>query len=217
MGHAVGDDVLCPLLESCLNYGLVVFDEIANNRIHLGEFVDDVLVYHLECSHTHKCLLMTMVEVDRHISTGNAFHINLEHIGCHSAITLLACGCINERSITGNGHNLTVDAGYVAPCLCRRSLLHLASYLINIGHIALLVIIVRQNVFELRSVVLRLHATRAVIFHRRFCCTLATGMVKLLAIDEYIGGVSVPEHLQSRVEPVGLSVHLQHHILYLAL
>lgn len=123
-------------------------------------------------------------------------------------IFALAVHCLNHLLVFYFSYELRLG---------RRSLLHLACYLIYIGHIALLVIVVRQDVFELRSVVLRLHATCTVVFHRRFCCTLTTRMVKPLAIDEYIGGMCVPEHLQTRVEPIGLGIHLQHYILYLVL
>ena len=186
MRHTIGDDILCPLLETCLDDRLVFLDKISDEWIHLGEFVDDILVDNLEGSHSHQCLLMTVVQVDRHIAIGDAFHIDIENLSCHLAVAHIAgCG-IDAGCISGNAHNLSVHAGNVASRLGWRCLLHLSCYLIDIGHIALLIVIIRHQVFQLRSIIIRSHTSGTIVFHGRHSCPLTTGMGKRLTINKHI-------------------------------
>ena len=97
------------------------------------------------------------------------------------------------------------------------SLLHGSRNLVYVRNVALLVVVIRHNVFEFWTVVLRLHTTQTIIFNRWLLGTLATRLGKSLAINEDICGMRVPIHLQARVEPVGLRIHLSHYVFYLAL
>ena len=140
--HTIGDDVLRPLLEACLNDRLVILHEILDERIHLGQFIDGILMDYLEGRHAHQGLLMSVVEVERHVAVGDAFHIDIEYLSCHLAIAQIASGGIDASGITGETDNLTIDTGNITTSLGWGSLLHLARHLINIGHIALLIVIV---------------------------------------------------------------------------
>ena len=184
--HTIGNDVLRPLLETSLDDGLVVLHKRLDEGIHLGEFVDDILVDNLEGSHSHQCLLMTMVQVDRHIAIGDALHIDFEHLCCHLSIAHIASGGIDASGITGQTDNLMVHASYVATRLGWRGLLHFSCYLIDIGHIALLIVIVRHQVFQLRSIIIRSHTSGTIVFHRRLCGTLSPRMGKRLTINKHI-------------------------------
>ena len=124
--HTIGNDVLRPFLKTSLDNGLVILHERFDEGIHLGEFVDDILVDNLEGSHSHQCLLMTMVQVDRHIAIGDAFHIDIENLSCHHSVSHIAGSGIDAGSISGNAHNLSVYAGDITTRLGWRSLLHLA-------------------------------------------------------------------------------------------
>ena len=124
--HTIGDDVLSPFLKTSLDNGLVILHERFDEGIHLGEFVDDILVDNLEGSHSHQCLLMTVVQVDRHIAIGDAFHIDIENLSCHLSVSHIASSGIDAGSISGNAHNLSVHAGDITTRLGWRSLLHLA-------------------------------------------------------------------------------------------
>ena len=186
MRHTIGDDVLRPLLETSLDDGLVILHERFDEGIHLSKFVDNILVDNLKGSHAHQGLLMTMVQVDRHIAIGDALHIDIEHLCCHLSIAHIASGGINASGITGNTDNISVHAGNVATRLGWRGLLHFSCYLIDIGHIALLIVIVRQEVLQLWTIVLRLKTASSIIFHRRLCGTLSPRMGKRLTINKYI-------------------------------
>ena len=184
--HTIGDDVLRPFLETSLDDGLVILHERFDEGIHLGEFINDILVDNLKSSHAHQGLLMTMVEVDRHIAIGDALHIDIEHLCCHLSIADIASGGIDASGITGNTDNISVHASNVATRLGRRGLLHFSCYLIDIGHIALLIVIVRHEVLQLWTIVLRLKTASSIIFHRRLCSTLSPGMGKRLTINKHI-------------------------------
>ena len=186
MRHTIGDDVLRPFLETSLDDGLVILHERFDEGIHLGEFVNDILVDNLKGSHAHQGLLMTMVQVDRHIAIGDALHIDFEHLCSHLSIAHIASGGIDASGITGQTDNLTVHASYVATRLGGRGLLHFSCYLIDIGHIALLIVIVRHQVFQLRSIIIRIHTSGSIVFHRRLCGTLSPRMGKRLTINKHI-------------------------------
>ena len=126
MRHTIGNDILRPLLETHFDDRLVFLDEISDEWIHLGEFIDDIFVDNLEGSHSHQCLLMTVVQVDRHIAIGDAFHIDIKHLSRHLAVAHIASCSIDAGSISGDAHNLSVHAGDVTTRLGWRSLLHLA-------------------------------------------------------------------------------------------
>ena len=215
--HTIGDDVLHPLLETSLDDGLVILHERFDEGIHLGEFVDDILVDNLEGSHSHQCLLMTVVQVDRHIAIGDTFHIDIEHLSCHLSVSHIAGSGIDASGISGNAHNLSVYAGDITTRLGRRGLLHFSCYLIDIGHIALLIVIVRHEVLQLWTIVLRLKTASSIIFHGGFRGTFSPHLRKGFTIYEDIRSVGVPEHLQSGIEPVGLRIYLLHHVFYLPL
>ena len=184
--HTIGNDILRPLLETSLDDGLVILHERFDEGIHLGEFINDILVDNLKGSHAHQGLLMTMVEVDRHIAIGDALHIDIEHLCCHLAIAHIASGGIDASGITGNTDNISVHASNVATRLDRRGLLHFSCYLIDIGHIALLIVIVRHEVLQLWTIVLRLKTASSIIFHRRLCGTFSPRMGKRLTINKHI-------------------------------
>ena len=217
MRHTIGDDILRPLLEAHFDDRLVFLYQISDEWIHLGQLVDDIFVDNLKGSHTHQGLLMTVVQVDRHIAIGDAFHIDIEHLSRHLAVAHIAGSGIDAGSISGNAHNLSVYAGNIATRLCRRSLLHLAGSLAYIGYIAQFIVIVRNHIFQAGTVVLRSRSTGSVIFHGWFRGTFSPHLRKGFTIYEDIRGVGVPEHLQSGVEPVGLCIHLLHHVFYLPL
>ena len=160
---------------------------------------------------------MTMIQVDRHIAIGDALHIDIEHLCGHLSIAHIASSGIDAGCISGNTDNISVHAGNVATRLGRRGLLHFSCYLIDIGHIALLIVIVRYEVLQLWTIVLRLKTASSIIFHRRLCGTFSPRMGKRLTINKHIWCICLPKHLQARVEPVGLLVHLAHHVLNLSL
>ena len=159
MRHTIGDDVLRPFLETSLDNGLVILHERFDEGIHLGEFVNDILVDNLKGSHAHQGLLMTMVQVDRHIAIGYTLHIDIEHLCCHLSIAHIASGGIDASGITGNGDNLTVHTCQITSRLGWRSLLHLSCSLVNISHAALLIVIIRNNILQLRAIILRCRAS----------------------------------------------------------
>ncbi len=115
--HTIGDDVLRPLLETSFDDGLVIFHKILDERIHLSQLIDDIFVNYLEGCHTNQGLLMTMVEVDRHIAVSDTLHIDIEHLSRHLSIAHIASGSIDTSSITSDGHNLTVYASNIAASL----------------------------------------------------------------------------------------------------
>ena len=119
MRHTIGDNILCPLLETCLDDRLVFLDEIFDEWIHLGEFVDDIFVDNLEGSHTHQGLLMPVVQVDRYIAIGDTFHIDIEHLSCHLSVSHITGSGIDAGCISSNAHYLLVHAGDIATRLCR--------------------------------------------------------------------------------------------------
>ena len=160
---------------------------------------------------------MTVVQVDRHIAIGDAFHIDIEHLSRHLAVSHIAGSGIDAGCISGNAHNLSVHAGDITTRLGRRSLLHLARSFAYIGNITQFIVIEWNHIFQTRTIVLRGCSTGSVIFHGRFRGTFSPHLRKSFTIYEDIRSVGVPEHLQSGVEPVGLRIHLLHHILYLPL
>ena len=157
--HTIGNDVLRPFLETSLNDGLVILHERFDEGIHLGEFINDILVDNLKSSHAHQGLLMTMVQVDRHIAIGDALHIDIEHLCCHLSIAHIASGGINASGITGDGDNLTVHTCQIASRLGWRSLLHLACSPANVSNATLLIVIIRNNILQLRAIILRCRAS----------------------------------------------------------
>ncbi len=217
VGHTIGNDVLRPFLETCLYQLLIFLDQVLDEWIHLGEFVDDVLVNHLKSCHTNKCLLMAMVQVGRHIAVGEALHIDIKHVGSHPAVPFFASGGIDASGISRQADDLPVDIGYIASRLGRRSLFHLARCPTDIGNTTLFVIVVGNKVFYLWTVKLRFCTARTIKLHSRLRGTFSSGVVELLTIHEDIRGMGLPVHLQTRVEPVGLFAHLAHHVFYLSL
>ena len=145
--HTIGDDILRPFLEACLDDRLVFFHQFLDEGVYLGQFVDDVLVDNLEGSHADKRLLMTMVEVGRHVAISDALHIDIQHLGSHLSVSHIARSGINAGGIPCNPHNLTVHTSDVATRLGWGCLFHLAGLLVNIGNATLLIIIVRHEVF----------------------------------------------------------------------
>ena len=67
-----------------------------------------------------------MIQVDRHIAIGDAFHIDIENLSSHLSVSHIAGSSIDASGISGNAHNLSVYAGDITTCLGWRSLLHLA-------------------------------------------------------------------------------------------
>lgn len=78
VGHTVGNDCLGPFLEGAVDEFLIVGYEWLDERVHLSQFIEDVLVDNLKLRHSHECLHMAVVEVDGHVAVVDAFHINIE-------------------------------------------------------------------------------------------------------------------------------------------
>lgn len=87
--------------------------------------------------------------------------------------------------------------------------LHLACGFVDIGDIALRVIVVRDDVVELGAVIRRLGAACAIVFHGGHRRAVTSYVVKALAVDKDVGGVRAPIHLQAGEQPGGVGRHFR--------
>ncbi len=209
VGHAIGDDVLGPLLQGAVaNLLVVALHEWAQNGIGLIELGDGVLVDDLEGGHAIKRLHVAVRDVGSDVAVIDAAEEHPHHGQGQVGIAAVARELIQTGGVAGDGENLDVERGDVAARLVRVGLLHLTRRGIDEGHVALLIVVVRYDILYLRPVVIRLGAAGTVHLHRRLRCTVATHMVVGLGVAEHVGGMGLPIHLQARVKPVGLLLHM---------
>ena len=75
--------------------------------------------------------------------------------------------------------------------------LHLAGGFVDIGDVALCVIVVGDDVVEFGAVIRRLGAACAIVFHGGHGRAVTSCVVKALAVDKDVSGVGAPIHLQA--------------------
>ena len=210
VGHSVVNDVVGPLLESRLIHVAAILYIVSEQGVNLRKLVYYVLVDYLERLHADDCQSVSAVHVLGDVAVIYALHVHVEHAEGRPCIAFVARGLVQPGGIARNSDNAAVYAGDVAASLRGVRLFHLAGQLAYICHAAGLVVIVRHKVFGSRSVVCRLRSARAGELdggHRRLA---SARTAELLAVNEHIGGMRRPVHLQARVEPVGLFLHTFH-------
>ena len=114
VGNPVGNDIVRPFFESAgINFhtgGIMFLQIIIQKVVQRNEIVKNVFVNHLKRTHTHQCLLMSMIQIDRNITIINALHISIEYASCQSRVFFVIGHPIKESSIARNPNNLTVQA-----------------------------------------------------------------------------------------------------------
>ena len=172
-------------------------------------------MYHLEGLHPHERLPVTVVQVGGNVAVIDSLHVHVEHAEGRPCVAFVARGGVEPRRVARYGDDAAVHAADVAPRLRGVRLLRLAGQLAYICDAAGLVVVIGHKVFGLRGVVGRLRAARAGELYGRRGSFRSAGTDVLLTVEEHVGGVRRPVHLQARVEPVGLPLHLFHVFVYL--
>ena len=116
MGHAVGNDVVRPLLE-CLVVEIAVLAEgcvVLQQRIHFRHLHNGIFVDYLEGSHAHQRLHVSVGEVGGHVAEPDTFQVGVQYIVGHAGIADVAAVGIQTGGIEGDTQNLLVERGNVA-------------------------------------------------------------------------------------------------------
>ncbi len=93
MRHAVLYYDISHFLQRTVVYGkpvgMMALQIFIKKIITFGKHRHNILVYHLEGSHSYQCLLVPVVQIAGHITVINALQVSIEHTGRQPAIFLL--------------------------------------------------------------------------------------------------------------------------------
>ena len=174
----------------------VVIQEIVKGN----DVIKNIFVNNLERTHAYQRLLMAVVEVDGNIPVIDASHIGVEYSGGEFCISFFSGKPVEEGGITGDTHNLTVQALDVASGFRRMYTLHRAAGqgIVTESHISFRIVIVWHYIFQAGTSVGGKCAARTGIANGGCRCFFASGMVEGFTFYIYIRSMRLPIHGKAR-------------------
>ena len=205
--YPVGDDVIGTFLErigiDSHLFRLFFLQVRIKEIIKRYQRINDIFMNHLKGSHPYQCLLVTIIQVDRHIAVVQTCHVHIKDGSSCRGILLLAGQPPEECRIAGYAYDFIVDAfnhssGFAdAHPLVRITLQGTVGQVHSSG-----IFLIRLQVLQPRTFVIGGMAACSGKYHCRSRCLLTSGMGVVLTFYIYIGGMCVPVHQQTGGQPV---------------
>ena len=211
--YPVGDDIIGTFLERIGIDGhlfRLFFLQIRIKEIikrHQGIY--DIFMNHLKGSHSYERLLVTIIQVDRHIAVVQTCHVHIKDGSSCRGILLLAGQPPEECRIAGYAYDFIVDAFNHSSGFADAHPFVRITFQDTVGQIhSSGIFLIRLQVLQSRTFVIGGMAACSGKYHCWSRCLLTSGMVVVLTFYIYIGGMCVPVHQQTGGQPIRSAVHI---------
>ncbi len=155
-----------------------------------------ILMDYFKRSQSHQCLLMAIIQIDRHIPVINSRHIRVKNTCGKFGELFFVRHPIEESSVTGNTQNFAVQTFDIPSGLGWMYALHrtFGKGIIAKSHVSAFVIIIRNDIRQLGTTVSGSRSTRSGIAHRRIRRFLTTCMIERFTFHIHFRGMRLPIH-----------------------